>query len=40
LKNPIGAHFRPEWGTKHAGFGAFQARFLVILRSTSTFSTR
>jgi hypothetical protein len=39
LKNSLGTRFRPRSGTKHAGFGAFQARFVVAISSTPTFST-
>jgi hypothetical protein len=39
LKNSFDAHFRPRSGTKHAAFGAFQARFVVAFASTPTFST-
>jgi hypothetical protein len=39
LKNSLYARFRPRSGTKHTGFGALQARFLVVISSTPTFST-
>jgi hypothetical protein len=39
LKNTLGTRFRPRSGTKHAGFGAFEARFVVAISSTPTFST-
>ena len=40
LKNPLGGRFRSRSGTKHTGFGAFRARFVVVISSTPTFSTR
>jgi hypothetical protein len=39
LKNSLGGRFRPRSGTKHAAFGVFQARFVVVIGSTPTFST-
>jgi hypothetical protein len=39
LKNSLGTRFRPRSGTKHAGFEEFQARFVVAISSTPTFST-
>jgi hypothetical protein len=40
LKNSLHARFDPILGTKRAGFGRFQARFVVAIGSTPTFSTR
>jgi hypothetical protein len=39
LKNSLGTRFHHRSGTKHAGFGAFQARFVVAISSKPTFST-
>ena len=39
LKTSLGARFRPRSGTKQTASGAFQAQFLVVISSTSTFSS-
>ncbi len=39
LKNSLGARFRPRSSTKHTGFGAFCALFLLVISSTPTLST-
>ena len=37
LKNSLGVRFHPISGTKHIGFGAFRARFVVDIGSMPTF---
>jgi hypothetical protein len=40
LKNSLDARLHPRSGTKFAGFGAFQARFLVAIRLDTDFFNR
>ena len=39
MKNSLGACFGHISGTNRAGFGAFEARFVVVVSSMPTFST-
>jgi hypothetical protein len=37
LKNALGARFHPRSETKYSEFGAFRARFVVVISSVPTF---